>query len=1139
MKKLFTFLIGGAIAIPLSVLATAQIERTLNPLWGVETEVDDNNLLAAKTLKEKVDGNDASYSLKLTELQKTRLLKHSKTKSATGNERIPMRSVMQLKASEPFESDVNAKITLNVQDDWGDGTGFQMIFDADHNTYGEGLDFDYDYFNAPDYSSFEYVLPEGGTINSTQESGGCLFAGESASIEIPAGIYDFVLTNPDGGDAYLISRGDFMGDDFEFEAGLEYIFTVVEIPPYITCILDVPRPVNLAVTEITSLETSTALTDSEVVTATVVNEGTLPISSFNLKLTVDDIEVATETVNQTLEPDAQMEYTFTAKADLSVEGVHTVAVEAIADGDGDDSNNTATVSVTHFAPADIPYTVDFSDESQLGECSWKGNGWSYNMLNGAMAFNGTEYQPLVFRGMNLQAGKSYVIGLTFAAGYELFGETYAEKFKVVCGLEGTPVDEWKDALSYEGVYTENYFVSDEAVITCEQTGVYSIAIVPVESSGTLFIKNINVAAKLEYDAVLAFVNAPTMLPEPQAGKFLLTANIINNGVKEIESATVVVNNGETEVGRAKIEGIAVNDTVPVPVNVTLTSASVGTSVNLEVAVLVDGHESEDTNDDNTAAATIEITEDVLGYDKVEQYMFYDENYHIGIGVGYISCGVPFHLETADVLTGISIGWGEVLDQNIQIAVYQFDPETLSIGNEIYSATIPQGEDTGHVIYKTTPRMLEAGDYIASVRYQGYCLVSDYTENGVVYVTSSNRATPQYGLGTSAIRTVFGEGEAMAKDALVTDFLNPADEGLFSVNEPVVVSVRNDGYEDVTGKLTLSINGVDADEQQVSLEGYSSEEFTFETDLSKPGKYELKVTVAVDGDQNADNNSLTKVVTSWEPADPYTVDFEKCLDFSTSGFNPAWRTVDVDNGPVWGLGGYDYPLPSNGRVAFMIFNPALTNPSLAGHAAIAPHSGERFAASFAVDGMQNNDWLISPKLTLPTEDANMSFFVKSYSGEYGLEQYNVLVSETDDEIESFVKIGETREAPEDAWMEVNVDLSEYAGKDVYLAIQCVSDDTFLFMLDDINVSKGGGSVSKNTVVALSIYPNPATDMVVISSGGSVIENVDIYNAADMMVCSSPVSDGSNFRYNVSTFDAGIYFAKVTTSDGTKVMRFIVK
>ena len=36
-----------------------------------------------------------------------------------------------------------------------------------------------------------------------------------------------MLTNPDGGDAYLISRGDFMGDDFEIEAGLEYIFSVV------------------------------------------------------------------------------------------------------------------------------------------------------------------------------------------------------------------------------------------------------------------------------------------------------------------------------------------------------------------------------------------------------------------------------------------------------------------------------------------------------------------------------------------------------------------------------------------------------------------------------------------------------------------------------------------------------------------------------------------------------------------------------------------------------------------------------------------------------------------------------------------------------------------------------------------------
>ena len=117
--------------------------------------------------------------------------------------------------------------------------------------------------------------------------------------------------------------------------------------------------------------------------------------------------------------------------------------------------------------------------------------------------------------------------------------------------------------------------------------------------------------------------------------------------------------------------------------------------------------------------------------------------------------------------------------------------------------------------------------------------------------------------------------------------------------------------------------------------------------------------------------------------------------------------------------------------------------------------------------------------------------------------------------------------------------EYAGKEVYLAIQCVSEDIFVFMLDDITVNKPVSSVAENAVAMLSLYPNPATDMIVISSGGSEIESVDIYNAAGAMIYSSQASDGNSFRYNVSSLDAGIYFAKVATSDGTKVMRFIVR
>ena len=468
-----------------------------------------------------------------------------------------------------------------------------------------------------------------------------------------------------------------------------------------------------------------------------------------------------------------------------------------------------------------------------------------------------------------------------------------------------------------------------------------------------------------------------------------------------------------------------------------------------------------------------------------------------------------------------------------------------LGKEIVSEVVPQGSETGQVVYDiSSPRKLDAGDYMVSVVFQNYCLVTNMDVPGMLYLTSGNPVGMQNNLGTPAIRSVFGEGEAVAKDAVVVEISKPADKGLFSANEPVAVTVKNDGSEDISGTLTLSVNGENAGSQTITLGGYASSEFTFEADLSKPGEYVLEAVATVEGDENADNNSASKTVVSVEPADPYVMDFEQCEDFATSGFNPAWRTVDVDGDYIYGFQDVSFPAPSSGKAAYIVFNPALTTPSLEDQAAIAPHGGERFAASFASSGdpsglAQNNDWLISPKLTLPATDAKMSFFVKSYTGEYGLEKYNVLVSETDDNLESFKMIGSTREAPEEAWTEVSVDLSEYAGKDVYLAIQCVSEDAFVFMLDDITVSKGDASVAENAVAMLSLYPNPATDMIVISSGGSEIESVDIYNAAGAMIYSSQASDGNSFRYNVSSLDAGIYFAKVATSDGTKVMRFIVR
>lgn len=1427
-KKFFTFLSVGVFALVLSAVAVGQMKKAMAP-YGQPPKVTANGeMLSAKAVKSAdvavLERQKRNADGGLTGLQKIQLEKFSKKKVGvkTGKP-VYHAPVMKIREIGPAAvADGNARITLDVQMDWGDNTGYQLLLDADHDTYGtaflypstSGMAMRID---TESYGEFEYKLPSDAKPDGSGDAGGCVMFGERESLEFPAGTYDFVVGNPDpaGGQVYVAGGDGACGDDYQFNAGTEYLITVTLSADESgdNCTLSVVAPVDVAVNEIVAPITSTDLSASETVTVKVENKGTEEISSFSLKLTVDGADVATEQFNGSLASGAETEYTFTAKADLSVAGAHTVKVEAVAEGDGDASNNavekiiykvsavdppfacdfstaddmalwnvvdanndgetwvyeetmqsavlgysamydsddylitlnpirlsagdahvafsycslsgyfperlqvlygkttdpsemqllyedidftiseltlqvvnfnveeagdyyfafygcstadqygiavddveidegayvaapdisvdkvvvplsstaltsgetigaivtnnsfadissfalsykigdgaevketfgdglaagetrtvefaqkadlsaentyeitvtasdvvsdlpeentndnTAVGTVVHYAPATVPFTVDFSDESQRADYAYEEGAWVYNSVEEAMQADVSNVgQALKSRGVSLEGGKSYRFTFNFCAGYDLFGLlTVGDSFNVVYGIDGTPMEEWEVLKSYENVYTQEVYYDEKITVACEQSGVYSFAIVPVSSSGYFFVSGASVTEVMPYDATMVSVDAPTLLPVAQAGKFKVTATVMNNGSSAIESAVVVVKNGEAEVGRASSGQMESGASTDVDVEVNVADVAVGSVVNLEAFVSIEGHESDDSGADNSAGVSIEITEDELGYDYVTDDMYTEENC-IGVEGGAIGCGVPFSIAESDVLTGVSIGWGAVVEQNIQIAVYEYDPATGMLGKEIVSEVVPQGSETGQVVYDiSSPRKLDAGDYMVSVVFQNYCLVTNMDVPGMLYLTSGNPVGMQNNLGTPAIRSVFGEGEAVAKDAVVVEISKPADKGLFSANEPVAVTVKNDGSEDISGTLTLSVNGENAGSQTITLGGYASSEFTFEADLSKPGEYVLEAVATVEGDVNADNNSASKTVVSVEPADPYVMDFEQCEDFATSGFNPAWRTVDVDGDYIYGFQDVSFPAPSSGKAAYIVFNPALTTPSLEDQAAIAPHGGERFAASFASSGdpsglAQNNDWLISPKLTLPATDAKMSFFVKSYTGEYGLEKYNVLVSETDDNLESFKMIGSTREAPEEAWTEVSVDLSEYAGKDVYLAIQCVSEDAFVFMLDDITVSKGDASVAENAVAMLSLYPNPATDMIVISSGGSEIESVDIYNAAGAMIYSSQASDGNSFRYNVSSLDAGIYFAKVATSDGTKVMRFIVR
>ena len=130
----------------------------------------------------------------------------------------------------PPTGDVVVKLT--APDLWGDGSGYQMLLDNTHSLYGTTIPTTgplslYCSGNEAIYAQFSHKIPVNADGNCTTSN---IVCNNTVEVTIPAGTYDWCITNPTPGDRIWIaaSNGNIGGryNDYVFEAGKTYEFTV-------------------------------------------------------------------------------------------------------------------------------------------------------------------------------------------------------------------------------------------------------------------------------------------------------------------------------------------------------------------------------------------------------------------------------------------------------------------------------------------------------------------------------------------------------------------------------------------------------------------------------------------------------------------------------------------------------------------------------------------------------------------------------------------------------------------------------------------------------------------------------------------------------------------------------------------------
>lgn len=256
-------------------------------------------------------------------------------------------------------------------------------------------------------------------------------------------------------------------------------------------------------------------------------------------------------------------------------------------------------------------------------------------------------------------------------------------------------------------------------------------------------------------------------------------------------------------------------------------------------------------------------------------------------------------------------------------------------------------------------------------------------------------------------------------------------------------------------------------------------------------------------------------------------------------NPqGFTTIDVDRAATVNMAGLDYPCYGE-AFAYSVQDDYDWNHIF------EPVSGRRVLVAMGADDetLEVDNWLISEQLTA-TAESKFRFYARDWESILSIlpgdEPFlEVLVStkgNTDtDDFETVMAKTEVPYYNEESYNEYTVDLSKYAGQKIYIAVRQTGVNFYAVFLDDFYFEHFEGFSGVDTVAndnaAVSIYPNPATDVVRLNGVESA--NVTVRNITGSVVLAE---NGVN-EVNVSGLASGVYVVTVESDKGVYSTRLI--